>query len=109
VTDSELVSWGIYGALGVGSAVGFLFYRHLRGEELNLLKTAGLEATATITEIGQESEGEWIATYRFLPKGSATEIQLSDFCGQSSAAPYKVGDKVRIFYDPKSPNVARIA
>ena len=109
MTDSELVSWGIYGALGVGSAVGFLFYRHLRGEELNLLKTAGLEATATITEIGQESEGEWIATYRFLPKGSATEIQLSDFCGQFSAAAYKVRVKVRIFYDPKSPNVARIA
>lgn len=100
--------WMFAGAVAIGSLVGIVFRSRLLKDELRSLQQSGSEAEGEVIEVAREAEGEWIVVYRFRTK-RGQQLERSEFAGLGSAAPYRVGVKVKVLYDPNAPDTSRLA
>jgi hypothetical protein len=109
-SDASILIFGI--AIFAGSLVGYLLWRRHASGELTRLRSSGAVAEATVTEVtgegGAEGPGEIGVTYSFTPLNTNLSITKSEMLGILPSVVPKVGDRVRVRYDPKSPNMARL-
>ena len=106
------VAWILGIAIFAGSAIGYLLWRRHTNAELNALRISGVVAEATVTEVirdpGGEGPGEIGISYSFMPLSANRPVSRTEMLGMLPEIVPKVGDRVRVRYDPNRPDIARL-
>jgi hypothetical protein len=71
------------------------------------LDQEGLVADGEVLEIWQDGTGSYVVRYRFTPEGAAP-VTRSEVAACLRAALPEVGARVRVRYDPRRPQRARL-
>ncbi|KPK06683.1 MAG: hypothetical protein AMJ64_08510 [Betaproteobacteria bacterium SG8_39] len=73
------------------------------------LHVHGALAEGEVLRVWQENHGGYCVRYRFTPQGAREPIQRDEFAGCLAATVPEAGAKVRVRYDPESPERSLLA
>ena len=73
------------------------------------LHVHGALAEGEVLRVWQENHGGYCVRYRFTPQGAGEPIQRDEFAGCLAATVPEAGAKVRVRYDPESPERSLLA
>jgi len=108
MTDLSAVIEVLFVILLVVLAAGAVFAVVSRARRSRaLLDAEGLLAEAEVLEIWQDGTGSYVVRYRFTPE-DGSPVTRSEVAACLRAALPEVGERVRVRYDPREPQRARL-
>ena len=103
---ADAFTLGFVLAIAVAFVVGLLRSIARARAARDWLHTQGALAEGEVLRVWQENHGAYRVRYRFTPRGASEPIQRDEYAGCLAATVPEAGAKVRVRYDPASPERA---